>query len=284
VEIVYDATVTNDAEKTVNPDDNTVTVNFSNTPDDEEGHGILKDKTKHYTFDIDAELLGEDGYRVFEIVKVGLDADGNEITTEVETNYNDPIGAAEGAEFGLFIDEGCKTKYTNAIYDEDTVIVSDDKGLLTVKDAEVPGIRGLDAGTYYLKETKAPAGYVMYDKAVKIEIKATLEEVAYDVDDNVVEDPEKDADKVSYTVNELKSYTIEIDGNKTAEYTITNSASDKGDKYITTSTSDGKIPNTQGMALPSTGGIGTTLFYIIGSILVIGAGVILVAKRRMSVN
>lgn len=42
------------------------------------------------------------------------------------------------------------------------------------------------------------------------------------------------------------------------------------------------IPNNKGSLLPSTGGIGTTIFYIVGAVLVIGAGVILVAKKRMS--
>ena len=43
------------------------------------------------------------------------------------------------------------------------------------------------------------------------------------------------------------------------------------------------VPNTPGSELPSTGGIGTTIFYVLGSILVIGAGVLLVTKRRMDV-
>ena len=42
-----------------------------------------------------------------------------------------------------------------------------------------------------------------------------------------------------------------------------------------------EIENESGTELPSTGGIGTTIFYILGSILVIGAGVLLVTKRRM---
>ena len=42
--------------------------------------------------------------------------------------------------------------------------------------------------------------------------------------------------------------------------------------------------NTAGSVLPSTGGIGTTIFYIIGAILVIGAGVVLVTRRRMNAN
>ena len=44
------------------------------------------------------------------------------------------------------------------------------------------------------------------------------------------------------------------------------------------------IQNLRGSVLPSTGGIGTTIFYIIGAILVIGAGVVLVTRRRMNVQ
>jgi len=41
------------------------------------------------------------------------------------------------------------------------------------------------------------------------------------------------------------------------------------------------IPNRKGQTLPETGGIGTTLFYLIGAILVLGAGVVLVTRRRV---
>ena len=41
------------------------------------------------------------------------------------------------------------------------------------------------------------------------------------------------------------------------------------------------VVNTTGSQLPSTGGIGTTIFYLIGAILVIGAGVVFVTRRRM---
>jgi len=44
------------------------------------------------------------------------------------------------------------------------------------------------------------------------------------------------------------------------------------------------VENNKGSVLPSTGGIGTTIFYIIGAILVIGAGVLLVTRRRMNAN
>ena len=42
-----------------------------------------------------------------------------------------------------------------------------------------------------------------------------------------------------------------------------------------------KIANSQGATLPSTGGIGTKIFYILGGTLVIGSGAALVIKKRM---
>ena len=40
--------------------------------------------------------------------------------------------------------------------------------------------------------------------------------------------------------------------------------------------------NQTGAELPSTGGMGTTIFYVVGAVLVIGAGVLLVTRRRMN--
>ena len=45
-----------------------------------------------------------------------------------------------------------------------------------------------------------------------------------------------------------------------------------------------EIENKSGTELPETGGIGTTIFYVLGSILVIGAVVLLIAKKRMSAS
>ena len=48
-----------------------------------------------------------------------------------------------------------------------------------------------------------------------------------------------------------------------------------------TSTKLVEVENKTGSLLPSTGGMGTTLFYIFGAILVIGSGVVLITKKRM---
>ena len=42
------------------------------------------------------------------------------------------------------------------------------------------------------------------------------------------------------------------------------------------------IENNKGSVLPSTGGMGTTIFYVVGGILVVGAAVLLISKRRMN--
>ena len=44
------------------------------------------------------------------------------------------------------------------------------------------------------------------------------------------------------------------------------------------------VENNKGSILPETGGIGTTIFYIVGVVLVLGAGVLLVTKKRMNAD
>lgn len=44
------------------------------------------------------------------------------------------------------------------------------------------------------------------------------------------------------------------------------------------------VENNTGTTLPSTGGIGTTIFYVLGGVLVVGAAVLLVTKKRMSIS
>ena len=135
-----------------------------------------------------------------------------------------------GAEFRLYKTVGGETYYAQF----------DANGLLTgwTTDATASGVtmtsnstkalvlNGLDAGTYYLEETKAPDGY------------------------NKLTDP------VTVTITE--------DGkvNETANGTV----------YVS---------NNAGATLPSTGGMGTTLFYVIGGGLMVAAVVLLVTKKRM---
>lgn len=65
------------------------------------------------------------------------------------------------------------------------------------------------------------------------------------------------------------------------EVTIAPTAGEDG-KTLTLAPVTAKVNNQSGTELPSTGGMGTTIFYVLGSILVLGAAVLLVTKKRMS--
>lgn len=141
-----------------------------------------------------------------------------------------------GAGFRLYSDKDCteeqeiklKKNTTDGTYspyfgtDAGDEMFSDEHGQFNVK--------GLDAGTYYLRETKTPDGYsACADK--KIVISAT-----------------HDGNNVSLSGN------------------LSNKIINK---------------KTGGITLPSTGGIGTTLFYVVGGGLMVAAIVLLVTKKRM---
>lgn len=53
---------------------------------------------------------------------------------------------------------------------------------------------------------------------------------------------------------------------------------------MTTGTVSIIVENNSGTELPSTGGMGTTIFYVVGGILVAGAAILLVTKKRMGVS
>lgn len=109
---------------------------------------------------------------------------------------------------------------------------------------------GLDDGDYRLTETTTPDGYNTIDP---IEFTITAEH------DILSDNPA----------------LTSLNGNATTgEITFT---SNTGEGSLTAD-----VVNQSGATLPETGGMGTTLFYVIGGILVVGAGVLLITKKRMS--
>lgn len=278
VMITYTAKVTDQAEYIVNQEKNTVDVRFSTKPSDTTGAGLLRDETNHFTFSLDADLLGHgeiDGSST-EAIKVGVDQDGNYIITSEHYEWSDEWhGPLQGAEFSLYKDAECQNLYTNSVFNG--TVTSDASGRLTIK--------GLDAGTYYLKETKAPEGYIKLQETIKIVIEADITEeetVEKKIDQDGIEV------EITYKTNKLNGYTVTI-GTDTVDYGTTAyqinynaEVSATSADRIKDSSTDAELKNTKGVELPSTGGMGTTIFYIIGSILVVGAGILLVTRRRMS--
>lgn len=151
----------------------------------------------------------------------------------------------KGAGFRLYSDAACndtdeiklKKNTTDGTYsryfgdEAGEQMFSDDKGQFNVK--------GLDAGTYYLKETTTPTGF-----------------------------------------NTCPVTTVVIKANHTENNVDLNGSTING-KDVGASGLSTTIVNKQGTTLPSTGGMGTTIFYVVGGGLMVAAIVLLVTKKRM---
>ena len=157
------------------------------------------------------------------------------------TKYRDEVNEnnkLEGAGFRLYSGKDCtkeqeiklKKNTTDGTYspyfgaDAGDEMFSDEHGQFNVK--------GLDAGTYYLKETTTPEGFT----------------------------PCSVIPPVTITANHNGNH-VELDSSKLSTTIINKKAG--------------------GITLPSTGGIGTTLFYVVGGGLMVAAIVLLVTKKRM---
>lgn len=194
---------------------NSVQLQYSNNPKDSEAYwGFTPEsEVRVYTYQLNNTKYRDD------------DTTGNELA---------------GAGFRLYSDEACTPEQEVKLYKKDNFyypikdatdkaqdaveMFSDEHGQFNVK--------GLDAGTYYLRETKTPDGYsACADK--KIVISATHTE-----------------------------YNVALSGESNLNNKIINKKAG-------------------GITLPSTGGIGTTIFYVVGGGLMVTAIVLLVTKKRM---
>ena len=174
-------------------------------------------------------------------------------TYELDVNKVDPDGnALPGAAFALYkqVTEG--TEGAEA----------DDEGnyWILVKEYKVENqttfaFSGLDDGHYKLVETETPNGYNSIDP-IEFDITAEHDELA---------------DTPTLKSLETTLPAVDDDGKDTTV------SGNLGTGVIETD-----IENNKGVQLPSTGGIGTTIFYVAGTILLVGAAILLVAKRRVT--
>ena len=219
IQVDYSATVTSDAVIGTTGNDNKAVLTYGNNSTTTESS-----TTKTYVWEM--------GVRKF--ANLGGD----------DTNH-----ALADAEFQLYKKDGDTQKYAKFVETSTTSVykltgwTNNATEAIKVKTPANGNItfEGLDAGTYYLEETKAPVGYNKLTAPITVVIdRGTLPTVA------------------SQTI----SYTVKY-GDTTA------------DDHVV------RVENKAGTVLPSTGGMGTTLFYVIGGGLMVAAIVLLVTKKRM---
>ena len=239
-----------------------------------EGNLVSANFTVDYTCTLNAEaVIGETGNpnKARMIFDREPDSDGKGTTPwdvnivftfKTDVNKVDPeLKPLAGAEFKLekFIaSETGSTTYKGVLGDWST--------LTLVKNTEgtVFSFTGLDDGYYRISETKAPDGYNAIDP---IYFTVTAEH------DVLADDPKLTDLQATVVKDDGTAYTEEeIADGMIATFTVTKSTGEL----------DTDIVNKAGTLLPETGGIGTTIFYIVGGVLVLAAIVLLVTKKRMN--
>lgn len=248
VEITYNATLTSDATLNDNANVNDVTLNYTRDSKTEGNGETDNDKTYTYTFDIDGNATGTTGI---------INKKGDK--TEDKDGLN-------GATFALYKAEQLNA---NGSFEGDPY-----KTTTSEKQGDKKGqlhFTGLAAGTYYLQETAAPNGYSVNTTIFKVVIDATY----YQTGDTLPNGKE---------VGMLKSWTVKVGeginatGNalkEVANFTVNNEGT------MTRAENGGMdIHNTSISSLPSTGGIGTTIFTIVGCGIMIAAAGLFFASRR----
>lgn len=253
--VAYTATLNKNAEIGLNGNPNEVYLEFSNNPaqsgaGDNETDETPKDEVIVFTYELDTTKVDggsedpENPTKLQDAQFVLLNEEGDKVAKIDENNKFDgwvELPEGTGTDGAITYEDWTGYNETNKV-----ILTSNDDGLFQVI--------GLDDGTYKLREIQAPDGFNLLPNDVEVVITATTS---------------NGQNWTSGTASEALT-KLEV----TADSQPGTGDVDSGVAGIT-------IENNKGATLPETGGMGTTVFYVLGGILAVGAGVLLVARRRM---
>ena len=284
IKITYNATVNKDAAIGLNPNTNTVHLTYSNNPTeshryDSSDKGIPKSNvptgegpnkvTKTYVTELTIIKVDGDGNALngaqFTLTGKNL----NQIIVTTYTTFTeDTNGTYYKLKTGAFTQtapkddgsnndlyESTSTKYSCKVTTDTKTLTQagENKNItMEVDDSGYLKFTGLNAGEYTLTETKTPDGYNTIDP-INFKINASVK-------------PNTSTTETGGEIVWSSTKTDVIVLNET------------NGTFTTT------IKNKKGTLLPSTGGIGTRIFYIVGGILMVSAGIVLVTKARFKKN
>lgn len=243
----YQATVNDLAVTEKDAITNEVELDYSNNPNEDSKGTTPQSEVELYTFDIDVfKVAADDPDVMLEGAEFALFKD-KETAKEVAENP-----AAKDASDALMVADALRfdfdeVKNTYNLRADQTAKPDDTKDAYTLKTngEGTFNVDGLDEGTYYLVELKAPDGYNRIKEVITVEVKVELGD----------------------------------DENEEKSVTVTYYVGDDENEVVDGITNDVTIANNKGTTLPETGGIGTTILYA-GGILAMAAGVFYITMNR----
>ena len=266
IEIRYSATITGDAVIGVEGNPNQVNLIYSNnpnveaqgenkpTPEDQDVIGETPDQiTKSFVTALELTKVDPSGNR---LNGAGFELKGERLNQIVVTRDTFEMSSS-GNWYKLKDGTFTQTKPTEETADQydggigykkvpETEIITKAEPVAYEAGVGTDGVvrfSGLAAGTYTLTELKAPNGFNLLKEPITITINCALPETA--------------------------------EGSCTWSVSTGNATVENGIVKIT-------VENQSGTELPETGGMGTTLFYVVGGLLVAGAVVLLIVRKRMA--
>ncbi len=252
--VFYDATLNANAEIGLPGNPNSVYLEFSNNPNGDGLGRTNEDRVIVFTYELDGTKVdGENAEALQDAEFVLLNSARTTAAAIVDGKVSEWVQVhSEAAASEITMPESYE-EWVQLYGARNVIITSGADGLFNIS--------GLDDGTYYLREIKAPDGYNLLDADLRIEIAATTD-----------------------NGQEWDIFTPET---ALTGLTVTTKLGEDGETHgpvdgvLDTGAVAITVENNGGSTLPETGGIGTTIFYVAGALLVLCAGVLLFVRLRM---